>query len=329
MFTSELIPSQVDYSTIMRWLEYYTAHHKRLCGTDGHKLPGLKLIDCSTLSMIEAPPSAQYAALSYVWDQCSLNSGDRNVATVNGVQVLPQILPAVISDAITVTPSLGLAYLWVDKFCIDQNNPNEIHDQISRMDDVYREAKITIVAAAGEDENFGLPGVNHQPRNIQPKTQIGPLRIVSSMPHPHYRIMSSRWWTRGWTYQEAALSRRRLVFTEDHVYFECKAMNCCESLTPNLDLTQTKSKSKSLRFLHSDIFSGKQDIAFGAADTENLSRLANLGIYLGHVCQYTARNLTYDSDSLKTFMGIIRQASQAKSPVLQVWGGALPRPSSV
>jgi hypothetical protein len=33
------------------------------------------------------------------------------------------------------------------------------------------------------------------------------------MAHPHH-IASPKWSTRGWTYQEAVLSRRRLVFTE-------------------------------------------------------------------------------------------------------------------
>jgi Heterokaryon incompatibility protein (HET) len=66
--------------------------------------------------------------------------------------------PKVISDGMIVTKTLGLQYLWVDKFCIDQENPNEKHDQISRMDAVYKRTEITIIAAAGDDENRGLPG---------------------------------------------------------------------------------------------------------------------------------------------------------------------------
>lgn len=103
----------------------------------------------------------------------------------------------------------------------------EKHDQISKMDQVYRRSEITIIAAAGNNKNSGLPGVSKS-RTIQPNVQIRHIRIVSSMRYPHDAITTSRWWTRGWTYQEAVLSRRRLVFTEDQIYFECNAMNCFE-----------------------------------------------------------------------------------------------------
>ncbi len=37
--------------------------------------------------------------------------------------------------------------------------------------------------------------------------------------------------TRGWTYQEGVLSNRRLVFTEEQVYWECRGMAVCETVT--------------------------------------------------------------------------------------------------
>lgn len=37
-------------------------------------------------------------------------------------------------------------------------------------------------------------------------------------------IKQSKWATRGWTYQEGCLSRRRLIFTEKEVLFLCNKL---------------------------------------------------------------------------------------------------------
>jgi hypothetical protein len=60
-------------------------------------------------------------------------------------------LPDTIEDAITVTRNLGFQYLWIDRYCIDQQNEKEASAQIRQMDLVYKNAEITIIAAAGKD----------------------------------------------------------------------------------------------------------------------------------------------------------------------------------
>ncbi len=39
------------------------------------------------------------------------------------------------------------------------------------------------------------------------------------------------WSSRAWTYQEGLLSRRRLLFTESQVYFQCMEMHCWEGIS--------------------------------------------------------------------------------------------------
>ncbi|KAF2810470.1 HET-domain-containing protein [Mytilinidion resinicola] len=131
---------------------------------------------------------------------------------------LPQNIPDIISDAITAAKALGYKWLWVDKYCIDQNDPGDKHHQINQMDAIYAGADLTIVAALGDR----LPGVGKTPRKRQPVVRIGNTAVVSSMGHPHETIRSSKWSTRGWTYQEAVLSLRCLVFTDEQLYFECR-----------------------------------------------------------------------------------------------------------
>jgi hypothetical protein len=108
---------------------------------------------------------------------------------------------------------------------------------------------------------------------------------------------------RGWTYQEAVLSQRRLVFTEDQTYFEWNAMNCHESVRAMLDVLHTKKKDKYLRFMHSGIFSGKKEYCFGPLDAENLFRSASLQVNFDHIQQYSKGDLTFEHDSLQALLG--------------------------
>jgi hypothetical protein len=68
-------------------------------------------------------------------------------------------LPNVVKDSIFATTQLGFRYRWVDKYCIDQSDATAQKEYINNMDLVYRGAELTIIAAAGEDERHGLPGI--------------------------------------------------------------------------------------------------------------------------------------------------------------------------
>ncbi len=62
----------------------------------------------------------------------------------------------------------------------------------------------------------------------QPHAKIGPHIFISSLHTADDTIKLSDWITRAWTYQEALLSRRRIIFTDEQVYYECESMYCYE-----------------------------------------------------------------------------------------------------
>lgn len=94
-----------DFAWIRRSIVECSQHHTGCQNAGSGNVSKLLLIDCSeetsTLSIVPAPESYQYAALSYVW-------GDAN--TINTE------VASVIQDAIKVTMKLGLKFLWVDRY---------------------------------------------------------------------------------------------------------------------------------------------------------------------------------------------------------------------
>ncbi|KAF2802711.1 HET-domain-containing protein, partial [Mytilinidion resinicola] len=213
-----VLQQEIDLSVVKRWLKRCSSNHGVACRSTGNPVDGLKVINCRNLTVEKARPSIPYAALSYVWGGVE----SAQVCTPSDDAVpLPEDLPKTIRDAITVCNGVHTPYLWVDSLCIDQGNSKEITDQINQMSSIYKGARFTIVAATGKDSNAGLPGVNDSKRSTQPVANVGKLQLISTMRPPIYAIPESIWASRGWTLQEAVLSHRRLVFTDDQLYFEC------------------------------------------------------------------------------------------------------------
>ena len=296
--TRRLLPDRIDYHLLRDWYDFCASNHGGLCAVDGKNYPEmLKVIDCRTSRIVRAPLNCPYVALSYVWGKQESTAVSSSVSSgkIIGHRTLSSVtMPSVISDAIIVTLELGFQYLWVDRNCIDQND-EEKHFQINQMDKVYMSAMITIVAAAGDSAHYGLPGVSNTLRRAQPYAMVRGQFLASTMRSSYEAIGSSQWATRGWTYQEAALSRKRLVFTDDQVFFECKGMSCSESHCIPPVLLHGKKLEKGCG---SSIGRGRFEMFEGREYKDTRVK------YWDEVRQYTRRKLSFETDSLNAFMGV-------------------------
>ncbi|KAG7058290.1 HET-domain-containing protein [Colletotrichum scovillei] len=188
-------------------------------------LPGWSVIDCFANEIVNLEDcvasagsfdAVEYATLSYVW-------GSAQSDCLRPGRKLPASVPRVIEDAKTVAATLGFQYLWVDRYCIPQHCAKDAHDQIRNMNLVYARSCITIIAAAGQSPDYGLPGVGKTTREVFHTFQIGSHTIRWVPPNAYWaeqQIQHSKWNTRAWTCQEAALSTRRLYFTDHFALLE-------------------------------------------------------------------------------------------------------------
>ncbi|KAK2013427.1 heterokaryon incompatibility, partial [Colletotrichum eremochloae] len=163
-----------------------------------------RLIDCGVTppSVVRSPPEAPYLALSYVWgqhgNQGSIGSTFK-VRSAVPIEITPRYLPKTILDAQLVVRKLGYRYLWVDQICINQEDPDDKQSQIEIMDKIYGGAELTIVAAAGSHNDYGLPGVSSTLRQSMQSLELDGIRIVRMPNDPSRLIRSSTWSTRAWT----------------------------------------------------------------------------------------------------------------------------------
>ncbi|PTB41732.1 uncharacterized protein TrAFT101_009654 [Trichoderma asperellum] len=298
------IGKSADLGLVREWLHFCDTHHQGRCSRRPiqAEIKGFRLIDCgqSPPRVVEASLGEDYVALSYVRGD---TQEDGN-------------WPRVVRDAATVALELGFRYLWVDRFCIDDTKPEERRGHLHRMDEIYKGAAVTIIAAAGENAMHGLPGVGSTSRPTQPKYKFttSNVTLVSSLQDPRLLVERSTWYTRGWTYQEGLLSRRRLVFTEQQMYWECEGLACPETLDLPLEFYHDPGEKRMCDFVRPGLFNGvsymdgswerwkKLPQKLGEASTLSLFREVDQ-----HITKYTNRNLSRHEDSLDACLGLWRE----------------------
>ncbi|KAF1932678.1 HET-domain-containing protein [Didymella exigua CBS 183.55] len=270
-----------------RWLRICQSSHAR-CQRLQARCEILRVIDCreKTLRLIDS--SEPYACLSYVW-------GDHPTGEKGDWTSTLRRAPRTIQDAMSVTLSLGIAYLWVDRYCIDQDNPEEKHEIIRSMDLIYQGAEITIVAPTGPDPHYGLPGVDATPRRCQLSLAVGKHTFVSTE-NMREQIHAAVWSSRGWTYQEMLMSRRRIVFTDSQMYFQCASAVWLESL----DLAATDPQSQLY----------EQFRVFPTFEANNgFDEIQN------RLKEYYQRRLSFKTDAIHAFSGICNAHVTDAGPV--------------
>ena len=186
-------PESIDFSCARSWIQHCTANHACCRGRDS-VIEGLRLIDCQTRRIVEAPADPRWIALSYVWgpEVTMERSHDLPERSQKALEY-----PPTVKDAITVTLALHERYLWVDAYCIDQKHAVHKADQISKMDRIYQGAVLTVVAT-GPDKFHGLPGVSssREPRHSMFNVKDKP--ILYTGPDPIEAVERSAWSSRGW-----------------------------------------------------------------------------------------------------------------------------------
>ncbi|KAI1263771.1 heterokaryon incompatibility protein-domain-containing protein [Xylariaceae sp. FL1019] len=318
LLSPHLVPPNFSPHTVKNWVSTCQGSHPA-CRSERRREPSLNLLDCKTKTIITASDRderscPEYVALSYVWG----NAADQRKVVLDKHK-LPASLPQVIQDSIEATLKLGYHYLWVDKYCVDANDKLRKHEQLMHMDSVYQNATLTLVAAAGFDESYGLPGLSRTREAQQTLFDCEDFSLTSILPLPHDSITQSRWASRGWTYQEAILSRRRLVFTDTQLYFQCNSLSCCESFDVSQGDKVRMSGSNSLSFAQPSLFALKQ--LPSASTSIKAARLSNFFTYVNCTEEYSRRALSYDHNSLTAFSGIIRMLESFTAyPVRHIWG---------
>jgi hypothetical protein len=181
------------------------------------------------LHVTSAGERGHYVALSYCWghQQTFILKSFNFKSMVHSIPL--ENLPKTIRDAIYLTKALGFRYIWIDALCIIQDSDNDKVEQVSKMQDIFRNSMITISAERAADCQDGFLGRLKSDTELKPEMTskripyrssegyIGSIQLRELVKNQRNVQPIHR---RGWTYQENFLSRRVISFG-DQIRWRC------------------------------------------------------------------------------------------------------------
>ncbi|KAL2352359.1 heterokaryon incompatibility protein-domain-containing protein [Cryomyces antarcticus] len=268
-----------------------------------------RVIDVQKGRVVEVGSDLQpYVALSFCWGPPHHHSGEskdfrllkKNKENLLQSLVGPDLqIPQTISDAIKVVKELGQRYLWSDRLCIVQDDPEDVKHQITQMERIYGKAILTIVAADGQCADAGLKGVE-KPRELNQQV-IGTVEQSIQVFLPlHIKQQLLPWDKRAWTFQEKLLSRRLLIFSNGHAVWHCRNGVWREDVN-SLDWT---SHDVTLPWLKLEPSTHDGIVKLEEDGGSRIFRPPAFQAYADAVSQYSGRSMTKPTDIINAFLGL-------------------------
>ncbi|KEY73597.1 hypothetical protein S7711_09133 [Stachybotrys chartarum IBT 7711] len=301
------------------WLNYCLTNHRQ-CKATAHAAQSpmpTRLINIEQPTkpwLVQAKHQlcGPYVALSYAWGQ-----GRRVVTRKSNVQMhlrsLPVAgMPSTFADAIRVAVALGYKYIWIDAFCIIQDDDDDLSRELPRMGDIYRYADLTIYAAGAKSSHTGF-FKGHEPPKSRP-CHVPITYTTSQGSITHQTVLSVPWHgpdylgERGWILQERVLSPRCLIFG-DELAWSCTTTDARES---NPVMASTR-KVLSGRVFQPDLLRHQlfQDLE-KPVETRNYSNHEKQSrIWQDLVQEYSEKQLSFAGDNLKALSGLAEIYHQA------------------
>lgn len=238
--------STAAFEALGHWISRCKAEHTK-CQPADKKLPHrvLEIVETEPLHirLVEnCTQQADYACLSHRWGPQTKPSSlvkenlDLYRAEIPEVKLYP-----LVRDALEAIIRLGLRFIWIDCYCIIQDDPVDWEVEATNMASIYENAVLTISATFSEDGCSLFSTMSKEFKEFQ-VTQIRgvSIHIRKQLPHPcvmqYGQVGDSEIQekfhgpslSRGWVFQERLLSSRFIHFTSSEIFWECRESTWCE-----------------------------------------------------------------------------------------------------
>ena len=277
----------------------------------------------------------RYTALSHCWGNPSLltkTTSSNLEAHMDGIDLSD--LPPNFKDAVIVTRSLGIQYLWIDSLCIIQDNVIDWATESGRMADIYRSATLTIAGSCSKDSQQGLlswsrDGFFAEKSILLPAQEGIPEddKVILQLYRKHFELLSTLeplqfaigkhctepLGSRAWTLQERLLSRRAIFYDSTQLFWECQSARYLEGWTKNLKQMKVDNRSKrnQLERMRKPTFSNEVSFlgtiwSFGPVRWRH-EKPAKYCWWYEMLEDYRMRDLTVATDALPALSGLAKQ----------------------
>lgn len=288
-----------------------------------------------------------YVALSYCWgttSQTKLLKSNFDDFSEQGIDI--GSLPKTIEDSIIATRRLGFKSLWIDSLCIIQDSVEDKDKEIVRMASIYKNATITISAAAATncgqgfledrpgvqfrlDQSIRLPFLTTSDEGTQGVIDWVYICPDSRMGHKVKLFSEEVISRRAWTYQESTLEPRLLIYGSGSPQWHCKEKWSICGLDVHPDKLPPQECSSGTMKITVQDGSIVPDQTLRYLERPE-PRKDEIGLWLPWfplLENYSHRALSYRTDKLLAMSALAaeHQASQSGTYAAGLWSASLPR----
>ncbi|KAG4273222.1 hypothetical protein FPRO04_09828 [Fusarium proliferatum] len=293
-----------DVETIKKWKHKCVSSHGAKCGNPLKVWPTRPawLLDVQKQCIVPGLEPVDYVAISYTYGRHTppkITSNAFKQLQKPFALITPEFsdfISPIIRHAMYLTSAIDERYLWADALCVTHHDPKAASEQLRSMGAIYANAIVTIVATDGDSASgiLGLKGISN-PRglsqNVIPfgeETLI--LRNTFAMDEMiFFPTRLQAYYQRGWTCQEYAMAKRKIIFYNNEVHWVCSCSLWHEELTLFTEMNDELS-------LQSNI------VMAGFPDDSSLCRYFN---------EYNQRSLTFEEDALPALSGLLSVFSRS------------------
>ncbi|KAF7951350.1 hypothetical protein EAE96_006666 [Botrytis aclada] len=295
-----LDPAWINEGTVLHWKDLCNEHHGAACEypEEFHRMDAVQptwLIDVVAACLVPGREHSRFVTLSYVrGETVPFYSEKSNIDRLQKVGVLlrepvADRLPMTIRNAIDIVRLIRERYLWVHTLCIVQDDAEALQAELNSMARIYTTSCITIVATDGTDASHGLRGFKGITPQRDFKQKLMSMGSAAKFIEPRRRIGKTNriFYSRAWTHQEYLCAKRRLIFENGTIYWECSTSTWSEELIPDLPPYKARTREP---WECPDLFT-----------TPTFPDMKNLICLLR---EFNQKTLTFPDDALAAFSGI-------------------------
>ncbi|KAJ4205045.1 hypothetical protein NW759_014709 [Fusarium solani] len=326
--------SEDRIATLKEWLQNCESNHK-ICHPAAKQYPTrmldvkvdepLRIVARNQIQQNKHP--IRYATLSHCWGHQVPIKTTTKTKSLFEESLSEDLLPRTFRDAVNITRSLGIRYLWIDSLCIIQDDQEDWQAEAVKMRGIYLGSTINIAASDALDNTQGVfledndvmdsvtessldasdraaiegpgPRVFVYQQQDQQQGQLLSTMIRFQARTPRKLQGSAHLSTRGWVLQEELLSHRIVHCMKAEIHWQCRC----------LYKTQAGETFEDLELL-------SDDRNLKLAPSRRKER-----IWHEWIENYSTRDFTFPADRIAAMAGITSHYQQMTgySPLLGLW----------
>ena len=270
-------------------------------------------------------PEAEYTTLSHCWGTTACYMLKKTNFEDMKILISHNVLPKTIGDAILITRSLQIQYIWVDSLCIIQDSVDDWATECEKMGSIYAGSYCNIAATAASINEEGCI-FDRDPASILPVK----IQQLSRFPFQSCAILTDEdVWAldvqkgpllqRAWVVQERLLAPRNLHSGRRQLSFECNERLACETYPAGFPENLVGTKSLKQQCSTRSKFKKRGELSPWAIDRMRMT-------WAMFVAEFSEGKLSRAQDKLAAVRGVAAQMGVAiGSPyVAGLWLDQLP-----